>query len=75
MKKVFETTVEAGSFNTLVKAVRIAGLAETLAMKKNITLFAPTDTAFSKLPISTLDALLKNKSRLTKILRALLTQT
>ncbi len=68
MKNIVETAIEAGSFNTLVTAVKAAGLAETLATKKNITVFAPTDTAFAKLPVGTLESLLKDKAKLSKIL-------
>jgi uncharacterized surface protein with fasciclin (FAS1) repeats len=60
----------AGSFKTLVTAVKAAGLVETLQGKGPFTVFAPTDEAFAKLPAGTLDDLLKpeNKEKLKGIL-------
>ena len=60
----------AGSFKTLVAAVKAAGLVETLQGKGPFTVFAPTDEAFAKLPAGTLDNLLKpeNKEKLVGIL-------
>ncbi|MEE1788246.1 fasciclin domain-containing protein [Streptomyces sp. SP17BM10] len=54
--------------STLVTAVKRAGLVDTLNSARNITVFAPTDDAFSKIPKSTLDAVLADKDKLTKIL-------
>ena len=60
----------AGSFKTLVAAVKAAGLVETLQGKGPFTVFAPTDDAFTKLPSGTLEDLLKpeNKEKLVAIL-------
>lgn len=60
----------AGSFNTLVAAVKAAGLVETLQGKGPFTVFAPTDEAFAKLPAGTVEDLLKpeNKQKLVAIL-------
>jgi len=60
----------AGSFNTLVAAVKAAGLVETLQGKGPFTVFAPTDEAFAKLPAGTVENLLKpeNKAKLVAIL-------
>jgi uncharacterized surface protein with fasciclin (FAS1) repeats len=60
----------AGSFNTLVAAVKAAGLVETLQGKGPFTVFAPTDDAFAKLPKGTVEDLLKpeNKEKLVAIL-------
>jgi uncharacterized surface protein with fasciclin (FAS1) repeats len=60
----------AGSFNTLVAAVKAAGLVETLQGTGPFTVFAPTDEAFAKLPKGTVDDLLKpeNKEKLVAIL-------
>ncbi|MDJ0805262.1 MAG: fasciclin domain-containing protein [Gammaproteobacteria bacterium] len=58
----------AGSFNTLITAVKAAGLLDTLSGEGPYTVFAPTDAAFAKLPEGTLDALLADKSKLTEIL-------
>jgi uncharacterized surface protein with fasciclin (FAS1) repeats len=69
-KDIVDTAVSAGSFNTLVAAVKAAGLVETLKGKGPFTVFAPTDAAFAKLPAGTLESLLKpeNKSKLAAIL-------
>jgi transforming growth factor-beta-induced protein len=60
----------AGSFNTLVAAVKAAGLVETLQGTGPFTVFAPTDDAFAKLPKGTVEDLLKpeNKQKLVAIL-------
>jgi uncharacterized surface protein with fasciclin (FAS1) repeats len=62
--------VAAGNpdFETLVTAVKAAGLVETLSGDGPYTVFAPTDEAFAKLPAGTLDSLLQDKEQLTKIL-------
>jgi uncharacterized surface protein with fasciclin (FAS1) repeats len=69
-KDIVDTAVSAGSFNTLVAAVKAADLVDTLKGKGPFTVFAPTDDAFAKLPAGTLDDLLKpeNKDKLTSIL-------
>jgi hypothetical protein len=62
--------VEADGFNTLVAAVKAAGLVDTLKSEGPFTVFAPTDEAFAKLPAGTLESLLKpeNKQKLVDIL-------
>lgn len=67
---IVQTAVDAGSFNTLVTAVKAAGLVETLQGPGPFTVFAPTDEAFAKLPAGTVENLLKpeNKSKLVAIL-------
>lgn len=67
---IVETAAQAGSFNTLLAAAQAAGLADALATTENITVFAPTDEAFAKLPPGTVDNLLKpeNKDQLVAIL-------
>lgn len=67
---VVETAAGAGQFNTLLAAAKAAGLADALATKQGITVFAPTDKAFSKLPKGTVESLLKpeNKDKLQAIL-------
>ena len=65
---IIDTAKSAGSFNTLLTAIDAAGLTETLKGKGPFTVFAPTDEAFAKLPAGTVDALLKDKAKLTKIL-------
>ncbi|MCA3560817.1 MAG: fasciclin domain-containing protein [Aestuariivirga sp.] len=67
---VVETAQQAGSFKTLIAAAQAAGLADALATTNNITVFAPTDEAFAKLPAGTVESLLKpeNKDKLVAIL-------
>ena len=69
-KDIVDTAVKAGSFNTLVAAVKAADLADTLKGEGPFTVFAPTDEAFAKLPAGTVEDLLKpeNKSKLQAIL-------
>ena len=70
-KDIVDTAVGAGSFNTLVAAVKAAGLVDTLKGKGPFTVFAPTDEAFAKLPKGTVETLLKpeNKQKLIDILK------
>jgi uncharacterized surface protein with fasciclin (FAS1) repeats len=68
MKNIVETAIGAGQFNTLVAAVKAAGLVETLSGKGPFTVFAPNDAAFAKIPKATLDGLLKDKAKLTAVL-------
>lgn len=67
---IVDTAVGAGSFNTLVAAVKAAGLVETLKGPGPFTVFAPTDAAFAKLPAGTVENLLKpeNKNMLIAVL-------
>ena len=67
-KDIVDTAVAAGSFNTLVTAVKAAGLVETLKSAGPFTVFAPTDEAFAKVPKAKLDALLNDKEALKKVL-------
>jgi len=69
-KDIVDTAVSAGSFKTLTAALEAAGLVETLKGKGPFTVFAPTDSAFAKLPDGTVKSLLKpeNKQNLTAIL-------
>jgi uncharacterized surface protein with fasciclin (FAS1) repeats len=69
-KNIVEVAASNGSFNTLVAAVKAAGLVETLSGKGPLTVLAPTDAAFAKLPAGTLENLLKpeNKKQLVEIL-------
>lgn len=67
---IVDTAVSAGSFNTLVAAVKAADLVETLKGDGPFTVFAPTDEAFKKLPEGTVETLLKpeNKDQLAAVL-------
>lgn len=69
-KDIVDTAVSAGSFNTLVAAVKAAGLVDTLKGPGPFTVFAPTDEAFAKLPAGTVEDLLKpeNKDKLVAVL-------
>jgi uncharacterized surface protein with fasciclin (FAS1) repeats len=68
-KDIVDTAVAAGSFKTLVTAVKEAGLVEALKAKGPITVFAPTDEAFAKLPKGTLEGLLADKEKLAAVLK------
>jgi uncharacterized surface protein with fasciclin (FAS1) repeats len=67
-KDIVDTAVAAGSFKTLAAALQAAGLVDTLKGKGPFTVFAPTDDAFAKIPKADLDALLKDKAKLTAVL-------
>ncbi|MBO1330804.1 fasciclin domain-containing protein [Streptomyces sp. VRA16 Mangrove soil] len=56
------------ALSTLVTAVKKAGLVDTLNNAQNITVFAPTNEAFAKIPKADLDKVLNDKAQLTKIL-------
>ncbi len=70
MSDIVDTASGAGNFNTLVTAVKAAGLVDTLKGPGPFTVFAPTDEAFARLPAGTVQDLLKpeNKSKLVAIL-------
>ena len=67
---IVQTAMSTGVHNTLVAAVKAAGLVETLSGPGPFTVFAPTDAAFAKLPAGTVETLVKpeNKGTLTTIL-------
>ena len=69
-KNIVENAVNSADHTTLVAAVKAAGLVETLQGKGPFTVFAPTNSAFEKLPAGTVETLVKpeNKATLTKIL-------
>ncbi len=69
-KTIVGVAAGAGQFNTLVAAVKAAGLVDTLNGAGPFTVFAPTDEAFAKLPAGTVETLLKpeNKQKLIAIL-------
>jgi len=67
-KDIVDTAVGAGNFKTLAAALTAAGLIDTLKGKGPFTVFAPTDEAFAKIPKADLDALLKDKAKLTAVL-------
>lgn len=65
---IVDTAVSAGQFNTLASALKAAGLVDTLKGPGPFTVFAPTDAAFAKIPPAELEALLKDKAKLTSVL-------
>jgi uncharacterized surface protein with fasciclin (FAS1) repeats len=67
-KDIVDTAVAAGNFKTLATALQAAGLVDTLKGPGPFTVFAPTDEAFAKVPKADLDALLKDKAKLTAVL-------
>jgi uncharacterized surface protein with fasciclin (FAS1) repeats len=69
-KDIIDNAVNSADHTTLVAAVKAAGLVDTLKGKGPFTVFAPTNTAFGKLPAGTVDTLLKpeNKQQLTGVL-------
>lgn len=67
-KNIVQTAVSAGQFTTLVALVKKAGLAGALSGKGQLTVFAPTDAAFAKVPKATLAALGADKAKLKAVL-------
>jgi len=65
---IVDTAMSSGMFNTLVTAVKAAGLVDTLKGPGPFTVFAPTDDAFAKLPKGELDMLLKDTAKLKDVL-------
>ena len=68
MNDIVAVAAGAGQFNTLIAAVKAAGLVETLQGAGPFTVFAPTDAAFAKLPKGAIEALLADKEKLTAVL-------
>ena len=69
-KDIVDVAASAGSFKTLIAAVQAAGLVDALKGQGPLTVFAPTDEAFAKLPAGTVENLLKpeNKDKLMAVL-------
>ena len=70
-KNIIENAVNSKDHTTLVAAVKAAGLVETLQSAGPFTVFAPTDSAFAKLPKGTVETLLKTEN--LKTLQTILT--
>lgn len=68
-KTIVDVAVEAGTFKTLVAALTAADLVPALQGAGPFTVFAPSDAAFAKLPAGTVDALLKDKTKLAALLK------
>ncbi len=67
-KDIVDTAVAAQTFKSLAAALQAADLVQTLKGPGPFTVFAPTDEAFAKIPKADLDALLKDKAKLTRVL-------
>jgi len=68
MASIVETAMQSGQFNTLVTALQAAGLVETLKGSGPFTVFAPSDSAFAKLPPEAIEGVLNDMPRLKSIL-------
>jgi uncharacterized surface protein with fasciclin (FAS1) repeats len=67
-RNIVQTAIAAGQFKTLTKLVKQAGLAGALQARGPLTVFAPTDAAFAKVPKATLARLAKNRAKLRAVL-------
>ena len=67
-RDIVDTAAAAGTFKSLAAALQAAGLVQTLKGPGPFTVFAPTDEAFARIPKADLDALLKDKAKLTAVL-------
>ena len=67
-KNIVQTAAAAGQFNTLIALAKQAGLAGALSAPGKLTVFAPTDKAFAKVPKATLRKLQRNKAQLRAVL-------
>lgn len=67
-ENIFETISSVPNLTTLVKALEAAGLTNLLSSTSTVTLFAPTDEAFAKIPKKDLVKLLADKVKLAKVL-------
>ena len=67
-QNIVQTAVAAGQFKTLVMLAKRAGLAGALTGETKLTVFAPTDSAFKKVPKATLNKLLRNRAQLRRVL-------
>lgn len=68
MKNIIETAISNPDFSTLVSAIKVAGLVDTLSGAGPFTVFAPNNAAFKKIPDATLQAVLADKAKLASIL-------
>ena len=69
MKNILQTSADAGSFKTLVSAIRSAGLWESLSAQGPFTVFASNDVAFESMPPRQVQDLLRDKKRLRSVLK------
>ena len=68
MKNIVDTASSTGAFRNLLKAIESAGLTSTLTSKRDYTIFAPSDSAFAKIPSDILDEIMQNPKRLRQLL-------
>lgn len=68
MANILETARSNGDFTVLIKAIEAAGLSDTFKKEGQLTLFAPNDEAFGKLPTGTVEGLMKDLPKLKSIL-------
>jgi transforming growth factor-beta-induced protein len=68
MQNLLETAKSTGDFTVLIQAIEVAGLSDTFRREGQLTVFAPNDEAFRKLPTGTLEGLLKDLPKLKSIL-------
>lgn len=66
-QNILETARSMGDFTLLIKAIDVAGLADTFTKEGQMTIFAPNDDAFRKLPTETLEELLKDLPKLKSV--------
>lgn len=69
MPTIVDVAINTPEFQTLVTAVKVAGLVETLQSDGPFTVFAPNDQAFAKLPPGTIQTLVQNPPQLARILK------
>ena len=67
-KNIVQTASDAGQFDTLISLAKRAGLAGALSGSGKLTVFAPTDKAFAKVPKATLAKLQRNRAQLRAVL-------
>ncbi len=68
MSDTVDTAMNAGNFNMLIKALQETNLVDTLRSEGPFTVFAPSDSAFMKIPQSYIDEVMQNTSMLKQIL-------
>jgi len=69
MGNLVETAVSVGSFTKLTEAIRVAGLTGVLSGRGPLTVFAPSDEAFARLPAGTWDSLATQLPALESVLK------
>jgi uncharacterized surface protein with fasciclin (FAS1) repeats len=67
-RNILDTMIAVGNFVSFAACIKAAGLTDALAAKGPLTVFAPTDEAFKKLPSGAYDALLKDSGKLKAVL-------